>query len=262
MKTLLLILAMGFAATSVNAQTNSCSIKKKTTCHSTYIKKQSETPATVIAKNITVQSCPANYVYIRKEPLVKDCPAGFDNSNGCIYDSTGNVKFVLESTWAGYYPEPAASLMPRYSDMIVSSPAFDDYGVIPAKYSCEGETASPPLSISNIPAGTQSLAVIVTDPKANEGGEETYWMVWDIDTTGFIPENFISDHMALNAAKEYGYHGVCPKSGAHYYHFTVYALDTKLRASKNVNKITLQRAMRGHVLSKGDLVGVYDRHLD
>jgi len=193
---------------------------------------------------------------------VKACPKGYDDAEGCVFDSTGNVQYVMESAYSGYSPAESELLVPKYSGMTVTSTAFDDYGVIPAKYTCEGETVSPPLNISNIPAGTQSLAVIVTDPKATERGAQTYWMAWDIDTSGLIPEAFTSDHMAKNIADEYGYHAVCPKSGTHYYHFTVYALDTRLKANKDVNRIALERAMRGHVLAKGDLVGMYNRHLE
>jgi phosphatidylethanolamine-binding protein (PEBP) family uncharacterized protein len=87
--------------------------------------------------------------------------------------------------------------------------------------------------------------------------------MWDIDATGQIPENFINDHASQNPLnKQYGYQAVCPVSGTHYYHFIVYALDTKLMLGKNTNKMTLEKAMGGHVLSRGELIGQYNRHLD
>ena len=130
---------------------------------------------------------------------------------------------------------------------------------MPAKYTCEGDNASPPLNVNNIPAQTQSLAVIMYDPNATTNASETYWLIWDIDTAGTIPENFVNDHESMNVAREYGYHAACPLSGTHYYHFMVYALDTKFAGGRNTTRAKLESAMRGHVLAKGELVGVYDR---
>ncbi len=39
-----------------------------------------------------------------------------------------------------------------------------DQGEIPRRYTCEGDDCSPPLSWSGVPAGTGSLALIVTTP--------------------------------------------------------------------------------------------------
>ncbi len=144
----------------------------------------------------------------------------------------------------------------------VSSPAFGAGGVIPVKYTCDGQGATPPISVSNIPSGTKSLTLIVHDYEATPQGGFTYWIIWNLDTTGNIPENFVNNHEGMNAAKQYGYTPICAKSGNHRYHFIVYALDSRLVLPKTTTKAGIESVMRGHVLGKGEAVGIYNKHLE
>ena len=61
----------------------------------------------------------------------------------------------------------------------LSSPAFQDSGSIPQKFTCQGENKSPELNWSEAPASTQSLALIMDDPDA-PGGTFTHWVLFDI----------------------------------------------------------------------------------
>ena len=142
----------------------------------------------------------------------------------------------------------------------VTSSAFQKNGNIPTKYTCEGEQVNPPLSITGIPPGAKSLAIILHDPDAPMDGGFTHWVVWNIDpSTKDIPEGFKGAEQGLNGAKQAGYIGMCPPSGTHHYHFMVYALDTKLDLSKQTDKTELEKSMKGHILAKGDLVGLYKK---
>jgi Raf kinase inhibitor-like YbhB/YbcL family protein len=141
--------------------------------------------------------------------------------------------------------------------LTVTSAGFANNGIIPAKYSCEGEEISPPLNITGIPAGAKSLALVIHDPDAPVQGGFTHWVVWNIDVQGSIPENFKGASQGLNGAKKAGYKGMCPPTGTHHYHFIAYALDTRLSISKSTDKTGLEKAMRGHILADGDLVGLY-----
>jgi len=141
----------------------------------------------------------------------------------------------------------------------VSSTAFANNSAIPMKYSCEGEEISPPLSISDVPAGTKSLAVIVHDPDAPKAGGFTHWVVWNISVTDRLPENYKDAEQGLNGAGEPGYKGMCPPTGTHHYHFMVYALDTRLSIDAKTDKAGLEKSMQGHVLAQGELVGLYKK---
>ena len=50
--------------------------------------------------------------------------------------------------------------------MNLNSPAFQQNGDIPSKYTCEGEDVSPPLAWAGVPNGAKSLVLIIDDPDA------------------------------------------------------------------------------------------------
>ncbi len=139
----------------------------------------------------------------------------------------------------------------------ISSTAFANNSSIPAKYSCEGENINPPLSISNLPAGTKSLALVVHDPDAPVKGGFTHWIMWNIKPETVISENYSGAEQGTNGTGKNGYIGMCPPSGTHHYHFIVYALDTRLNLNKSTNKADLEKAIQGHILAQEDLVGLY-----
>jgi hypothetical protein len=57
-----------------------------------------------------------------------------------------------------------------------------------------------------------------------------------------------------------GYGGPCPPRGKpHRYHFTLSALDTTLSLAGRQDGSALERAIAGHVLARGELVGIYQR---
>jgi len=53
--------------------------------------------------------------------------------------------------------------------LTVTSTAFANSGEIPADYTCEGRSTSPPLTWSAVPPETKSIAIIVDDPDAPRG---------------------------------------------------------------------------------------------
>jgi Raf kinase inhibitor-like YbhB/YbcL family protein len=139
----------------------------------------------------------------------------------------------------------------------VTSSAFTDGGMIPSKYTCEGSETSPPLKVTDIPDRTKSLSVIVNDPDAPVPGGFTHWVIWNLDNKGIISEGCKSGEQGLNGANKSGYKGMCPPTGTHHYHFKVYALDARMDIDKNSNKAALEKAMEGHILGEGELVGLY-----
>lgn len=146
--------------------------------------------------------------------------------------------------------------------LVVTSTAFANMGTIPVKYTCDGQGATPPIHVSSIPAAAKSLALIVHDYNATPEGGMTFWIIWNLGTDGNIPEDFRNNHENMNIAHQYGNTPLCAKSGNHKYHFIVYALDTKLVIGKNTTKASIENVMRGHVLAKGELVGIYNKQLE
>ena len=139
----------------------------------------------------------------------------------------------------------------------VTSSAFSDGGMIPSKYTCEGTQTSPPLKVTDIPQRTKSLSIIVNDPDAPMPGGFTHWVVWNLDNKGIISEGTKSGDEGLNGANKTGYIGMCPPTGTHHYHFKVYALDTRMDIDKKSDKAALEKAMQGHILGEGELIGLY-----
>ena len=143
-------------------------------------------------------------------------------------------------------------------NLVVTSPAFVDGEYIPSKYTCDGDDVNPPLNIRGIPEGTKSLVLIVDDPDAPIG-TWVHWVVWNIPPKGEIGEDSVPGTEGLNDFRKHSYGGPCPPSGTHRYFFKVYALDTKLDLKRNSRKRDVERAMKGHILAQGQLVGLYSR---
>lgn len=148
--------------------------------------------------------------------------------------------------------------------MQISSPAFANSQPIPAKYTCDGKDINPPLQISDVPAGTMSLALVSDDPDAPMG-TWVHWLLWNISpAVTAIPENDVPAGVSQGTTswQKPGYGGPCPPSGTHRYFFKLYALDAILNLSATAGKKDLESAMKGHILAQAELVGLYSRQND
>jgi len=145
--------------------------------------------------------------------------------------------------------------------MKLQSPAFSHNQMIPAKFTCDGENVSPPLTISEVPAQTQSLVLIVDDPDA-PGRTFVHWTVWNIDpATREIPEG-TSPEGAVEGLTDFGttgYGGPCPPSGTHRYFFKLYAVDTRLAVPASAVKSELEAVISSHATAQAELIGLYSR---
>ncbi len=148
----------------------------------------------------------------------------------------------------------------------ITSSAFEDGGLIPAKYTCDGTDISPPLQWDAAPEGTQSIALICDDPDAPMG-TWVHWVLYNLPAdTRELTENVPTDSTLPDGAKQgitdfgrTGYGGPCPPSGTHRYFFKIYALDTKIDLAAGADKPQLLKAMEGHILGQGQLIGKYKR---
>lgn len=165
-------------------------------------------------------------------------------------------------------PEEEATMSAK---MILKSSAFAPNEAIPRKYTGDGEDKSPPLSWSGAPDGTKELALIVDDPDAPTPTPWVHWVLYAIppDTTGLpegiAPSQRVSEPPGLMQGKnswgKVGYGGPAPPRGhgRHRYFFKLYALNAPLGVEPGLSKEALLKAMSGHVLAEGELVGTYQR---
>lgn len=144
--------------------------------------------------------------------------------------------------------------------MELASPAFEHHQTIPARYTCEGDDISVPLEFKHVPAGVKSFAIIVDDPDAPHGTFD-HWIAWNIPgNASGLREGEKAPKEGLNGFGVNGYRGPCPPAGGrHRYFFKVYALDTTLDIHQGATKAVLEKAMQGHILSKAELIGTYQR---
>jgi Raf kinase inhibitor-like YbhB/YbcL family protein len=140
----------------------------------------------------------------------------------------------------------------------VTSPAFKSNSLIPEKYTCDGDDVNPALLIEDLPEKVKSLALIVDDPDAPRG-TWVHWVVWNIPPVKEIRENSVPGIEGINDFQKHSYGGPCPPSGTHRYFFKVYALDKSLKLSQNARKKDVEKAMDGHILAKGEIIGLYSR---
>ena len=118
---------------------------------------------------------------------------------------------------------------------------------------------SPPLVVSNVPVGTQSLALLVHDPDAPRG-DWLHWLAWNIPAktvkigTGSLPYGAIT---GINDFGTIGYDGPQPPSGTHRYVFELYALSEPLDLPPGAGRTQFTAAIAGHVVATTQLVGLY-----
>lgn len=124
---------------------------------------------------------------------------------------------------------------------------------ISAKYTCAGESVSPPLQFSGIPAGTVTLGFVLTNE--DEDGA-IQWAVANIPVSatnfveGALPSGAIE---ATNADGTVGYSAPCPPAGkTNRYVMTAYAVAQQLEFANGVDATTLQEAFEAGALASAE----------
>lgn len=152
----------------------------------------------------------------------------------------------------------------------ITSPAFSQGGAIPAKYTCEGQDISPPLAWSGAPPNTKSFVLIVDDPDAPDPAKPqrvyVHWVLYNIPPgTSALQENASKGALpkgAVQGRNDWGkaeFGGPCPPIGRHRYFHKLYAVDTELTGLSSPTKTDVERAMKGHILASGELMGTYQK---
>jgi Raf kinase inhibitor-like YbhB/YbcL family protein len=191
-----------------------------------------------------------------------------DDTNNTIYRVTYNQPKMPPPR------ENISIMLPETANatgqIAVQSVSFTNMGMIPDKHSNYYQDVSPALSWSGIPSGAKSLVVMLEDPDANVK-PTVHWLAANIapNMTG-LPENLMKTEIAngvmqgANATGKVGYFGPRPprEDPPHKYHFQIFALDTMLNLPSGFNRQALLDAMKGHVIAKGETIGMYERRPD
>lgn len=141
--------------------------------------------------------------------------------------------------------------------MKLTSPDFENNGVIPTKFTCDGEDAVPTLQWDDVPEGTKSFALTVLDPDAPMG-TWIHWLVADIsadvrEVKGASPAGSLQ---VENDFKRLDWGGPCPPDKEHRYYFTVYALDVE---HLELTKENFVDEVKKHALASAELMARYNR---
>ncbi len=185
-------------------------------------------------------------------------------TSSCPFLSWAGLLFALVVMQLGC---SCAASQPAGPSLQLSSISFAG-DTIPNMYSsCKDQAdASPGLSWSAPPERTQSFALIVIDKDSPFGFKFTHWVIYDMPpdkrelAQDVAKQEQLSDgsRQGPNDYDRIGYVGPCPPGHSpHHYVFDLYALDTKLNLPPGASKKQVLKAMKGHVLASGELVGLF-----
>ncbi|HXK35279.1 MAG TPA: YbhB/YbcL family Raf kinase inhibitor-like protein [Candidatus Paceibacterota bacterium] len=145
--------------------------------------------------------------------------------------------------------------------MKLTSTLFENSGLIPSTYTCDGADINPPLVVSGVPKEAKSLVLIMDDPDAPMGTWD-HWVVFNIppDLATIEEGSEPTGVKGLNSSQKTGYSGPCPPDREHRYFFKLYALDVLLSLKEGALKKEVEQAMAGHILAKTEIIGRYNRN--
>jgi Raf kinase inhibitor-like YbhB/YbcL family protein len=180
------------------------------------------------------------------------------------------VVFSSFKSAAQTQPSPPMTPAPSRPGLSLTTAAFDDGGFIPIKYTmaAERDAVSPRLTWTNVPDGTVTFALILSDSDTSISQstvEIVHWMIFNIpQRTRELPEGVTGraqlpdgSIQALNQTERIGYMGMAAKAAGpyHHYNFELFALDTKPKVGPDATRADLLKGMNGHILMKGVFVG-------
>ena len=142
----------------------------------------------------------------------------------------------------------------------LTSSSFSDGAEIPRIFGYKNGNKHPTLFVSDMPEGTEYLALIMDDPDAMGAVGKVWvhwvvWNIWPVGNTGVIDAK--SGTEGMTDFGEVGYGGPAPPDKRHTYIFKLYALDIKLDLPNESTKADVEKAMEGHILEQTQLTGTY-----
>jgi len=154
----------------------------------------------------------------------------------------------------------------------ITSPSFKDGSLLPKKMAgdnkananCVGENVSPAFAWSNVPAGTTSFALVMTDPEGRGTGVD-HWIAYGIpaSVTSFAEgetskpsDKYIG---GIGTAKQSIYMGPCTTPGSpHHYTFVLIATDLDAKALlPGLTNFELFEKLYCHVMGLTGIIGLF-----
>ena len=157
------------------------------------------------------------------------------------------------------------------ASIALSSVAFADHAPLPSRYTADGEGLSPPLQWAELPAGTESLVLVVEDADSPTPNPLVHAIV-----VGLRPNEGKLDEAAIPSRDNAGAAGLRvgrnsglqaawlppdppPGHGAHRYAFQLFALDGTPAFSAAPGRDEVFDALCEHALASGLLIGTCER---
>jgi Raf kinase inhibitor-like YbhB/YbcL family protein len=162
--------------------------------------------------------------------------------------------------------KPQTAAPAELINLELKSSAFRSSAPIPKKYTCDSLDISPDLTWKKPPDSTRSLVLICDDPDA-PGGAWIHWVLYNIPPgatslpEGIAPKDTINGMtQGTNSFGNIGYGGPCPPHGRpHRYYFHLCAIDIRLDLKPGAKDSEIMKAITGHILAQGRLMGRYGR---
>lgn len=149
--------------------------------------------------------------------------------------------------------------------LTVTSPCFEDGGLIPVVNTGYGADHSPEFILSGLSRQAVSIAIIMDD-MGHPIPAYNHWLIWNIPPMTKIPGQ-IPHGEKVETIKQavqgvgYGknrYRGPKPPfNWSHIYQFNIYVLDCTLNLPGNTRKKALKQAMQGHIIQQAFITGHY-----
>lgn len=174
----------------------------------------------------------------------------------------------------GETPQATESVAEESPLILVVSSTFESGHPIPVDYTRDGDDHSPRLGWANIPSRTQTFVLVCENSEAGNGKPFVHWVIWNIPrvvrgiplcelpkgiSKAGRPVEVPGAVQGRNDFGEMGYSGPAASRAreSNRYHFRLYALDTTLAFPAATSAREVLRAIRGHVVGYGELVGTY-----
>ncbi len=146
----------------------------------------------------------------------------------------------------------------------ITSPDFQDGGPLSPKqelnqFGCTGSNIAPELDWKNVPTGTKSFVMLMSDYDAPVAGGFHHWIVYNIPAGVRQLEGNSPFTEGTTSFGITGYGGPCPPATGeiHHYLFLLYAINIAHVGGPGLKFGQVVNAIKGHVLGATSIIGTF-----